>query len=132
MGAAYVAASMPSFAHGLEQPSGADPTVGGIGGGGGVGGVSVGGGGGGSRLGGSSRLGGVDGQVQDQERNRPGAYLSEVKPLEEVIAFIVDDNEGGEVFDLNAPNRLHAEFGVFHNVDFLDAILGQVGGCPSD
>src|ERR1700691_5194048 len=36
---------------------------------------------------------------------------------EEVVALVVDDDESGEVLDLDLPHRLHAEFGVFEHVN---------------
>src|SRR6476469_2090595 len=36
--------------------------------------------------------------------------------LEEVVALVVDDHEGREVDDLDAPNGLHAQFGVFEDL----------------
>src|SRR5690348_7312007 len=55
----------------------------------------------------------------------PGAACAsaEVQLLEEVIALVVDDDEGGEVLDLDLPDRLHAELGIFLHLDLLDAVL---------
>jgi hypothetical protein len=44
---------------------------------------------------------------------------------EEVVALVVDDDEGREVLDLDLPDRLHAELGVLEHLDLLDAVLGQ-------
>src|SRR5438876_4224045 len=41
---------------------------------------------------------------------------------EEVIALVVDDNEGRKIDDLDAPDRLHAELGIFDQLDLLDAV----------
>src|SRR4051794_14824922 len=41
---------------------------------------------------------------------------------EEVVALVVDDDEGGEVDDLDAPDRLHPELGIFDHLDTLDAV----------
>src|SRR6185369_12532023 len=57
-------------------------------------------------------------------RRRDG--LAEVQLLEEVIALVVDDDEGREVLDLDLPDRLHAELGIFHHLDLLDAVLGEI------
>ena len=65
---------------------------------------------------------------QDQER---GAS-SEVQLLEEVVALVVDDDEGREILDLDAPDRLHAEFGIFEHLDLADAVLGQPRGRAAD
>ena len=43
--------------------------------------------------------------------------------LEEVVALIVYEDECGEVFYGNLPDGFHAEFGIFHAVDALDAAL---------
>src|SRR5579871_3161165 len=58
--------------------------------------------------------------------------LAQVQLLEEVVALVVDDREGGEILDLDAPDRLHAELGVFQHLDLLDAVLGEVGGGAAD
>src|ERR1700704_1621166 len=50
----------------------------------------------------------------------------QIQFLEEVIALVVDDDEGREILDLDAPDRFHAEFGIFHHLDLLDAVLGEV------
>lgn len=40
------------------------------------------------------------------------------EPLgEEVIALVVDDDEGGEVFDVDLPDGFHAEFWVLEDVN---------------
>ena len=51
---------------------------------------------------------------------------------EEVVALVVDDDEGGEVLDLDLPDRLHAELGVLEHLDLADAVLGQAGGGAAD
>src|SRR5262245_46670212 len=55
-----------------------------------------------------------------------GERLAEVQLLEEVVALVVDDDEGGEILHLDAPDRLHAELGIFLDLDLLDAVLGEV------
>src|SRR5258708_39965657 len=57
------------------------------------------------------------------ERPQPS---SQIQLLEEVVALVVDDDEGGEILDLHAPDRFHAAFGIFHHLDLLDAVLGEV------
>src|SRR3979409_662591 len=57
---------------------------------------------------------------------------SQIQFLEEIVALVVDHDEGGEILHLDAPDRLHAELGIFHRLDLLDAVLGQVGGGPAD
>ena len=48
--------------------------------------------------------------------------------LEEVVAFVIDEDEGGEVFDFDFPDGFHAEFGEVE--DFLgdDVLFGEEGG----
>src|SRR5581483_8815545 len=58
--------------------------------------------------------------------------LAEVEVLEEVVALVVDDDEGGEILDLDLPDRFHAEFGIFADFHFLDALLGELGGRAAD
>ena len=43
--------------------------------------------------------------------------------LEEVVALVIDEDEGGEVLDLNLPDGFHAELGILHALDALDATL---------
>src|SRR5512140_68434 len=56
----------------------------------------------------------------------PARALTEVQFLEEVVALVVDHDEGREILDLDAPDRFHAELGIFHHLDLLDAVLGKV------
>src|SRR5579875_3278346 len=51
---------------------------------------------------------------------------------EEVVALVVDDDEGGEVYHFDAPDRLHAELGIFDDFDLLDAVLGEPRRRPAD
>src|SRR5580765_983804 len=51
---------------------------------------------------------------------------------EEVVALVVDDDEGREVLDLDLPDRLHAELGVLQHLDALDAVLRQPGCRAAD
>jgi hypothetical protein len=37
--------------------------------------------------------------------------------FKEVVALVVNEDEGGEVLDLNFPNGFHSEFGIFHALD---------------
>src|ERR1700722_15686893 len=52
--------------------------------------------------------------------------------LEEIIALVIDDDEGRKILDFDAPDRLHAEFGIFHHLDLLDAVFGEIGRRPAD
>src|SRR5712664_424658 len=56
----------------------------------------------------------------------------QIQFLEEVVALVVDDDEGREIHDFDAPDRLHAKLGIFHGLDLLDAVLGEVGGDAAD
>src|SRR5690606_41753947 len=52
---------------------------------------------------------------------------------EEVVALVVDHDEGGEVLDLDLPDRFHAELGVLEHLDVLDAVQRQArGGAAED
>ena len=51
---------------------------------------------------------------------------------EEVVALVVDEDERGEVLDLDFPDSLHAKFGIFEKLDFLDAVLGEDGCGATD
>ena len=47
--------------------------------------------------------------------------------LEEVVALIIDKDEGGEVFNSNLPDSLHTQFGIFNTLNALDAALRENG-----
>ena len=52
--------------------------------------------------------------------------------LEEVVALVVDEDEGREVLYLNLVDGLHAQLGIFEELDALDAVLGQDGCGTAD
>ena len=43
--------------------------------------------------------------------------------LEEVVALIIDKDEGGEVFYCDFPDSLHAQLRILYTLDALDATL---------
>ena len=43
--------------------------------------------------------------------------------LEEVVALVVYEDEGGEVFHGDFPDGFHAQLGVFHALDRFDGAL---------
>ena len=47
------------------------------------------------------------------KRRHVRALLAQIQFLEKIIALVVDDDEGGEVLDLDLPDRFHAELGIF-------------------
>ena len=51
---------------------------------------------------------------------------------EEIIALVIYQNKGGEVFHFNFPDSFHAQFRVFQQFHFLDVVLGQDGGGAAD
>src|SRR5712671_6905564 len=44
---------------------------------------------------------------------------------EEVVALVVDDDEGGKIDDVDLPHGLHAELGEGEHLDLRDAVLGE-------
>ena len=48
-----------------------------------------------------------------------------IQLLEEVVPFVIDEDEGGEVFHLDLPDGFHAEFREVENLDGLDMVLGE-------
>ena len=52
--------------------------------------------------------------------------------LEEVVALVVDEDEGGEVLYLNLVDGLHTQLGIFEELDALDAVHGQDGCGTAD
>src|SRR5262249_61455292 len=63
-----------------------------------------------------------------------GAFTAspQVQVLEEVVAFVVDDDEGREIDHFDAPDRFHAEFGIFDAFDLLDAMFRKIGRGAAD
>ena len=55
-----------------------------------------------------------------------------LRASEEIIAFVVDDDEGWEVFDFDLPHGFHAELRVFKKFDLLDAVCGQFSSRTTD
>src|SRR5690349_12264578 len=55
-----------------------------------------------------------------------------VDPGEEVVPLVVNDDEGGEVDDLDLPDRLHPELRVLEHLDLTDAVLGEARGRAAD
>lgn len=52
--------------------------------------------------------------------------------LEEIIALVVDEDEGGEVLDFDLPDSLHTEFGILEELNILDRILSEDGCGATD
>ena len=52
--------------------------------------------------------------------------------LEEVVALVIDEDEGREVLDSDLPDRLHSEFGIFNTLDATDAALREDSGDAAD
>lgn len=48
-----------------------------------------------------------------------------IKLFEEVVAFVIDEDEGREILHADFPNGLHTEFRVFKDFEFLDVIGGE-------
>ena len=51
---------------------------------------------------------------------------------EEIVALVIYQNEGGEIFHFNFPDGFHAQFRVFQQFHFFDVVLGQNGGRAAD
>ena len=45
--------------------------------------------------------------------------------LEEVVALVINEDEGREVFYFNLPYGLHAEFGILNALNALDVVLSE-------
>src|SRR5438034_9479118 len=58
--------------------------------------------------------------------------LPQIQLLEKIVVLVVDDDEGREIHDLDAPDRFHAEFGIFDDFNFLDAVFGEVCRSTAD
>src|SRR4051794_33233427 len=65
--------------------------------------------------------------------NRPPDRPSRLgKRREEVVALVVDDDKGGEIDDLDAPDRFHPDFLVSEQLALPDAIRRQPRRRPAD
>src|SRR5512143_3221465 len=51
--------------------------------------------------------------------------------LEEVVALVVDQDEGREIHDLDRPDRLHPQLRVLEDLDLLDVFFGQERDRPA-
>ena len=43
--------------------------------------------------------------------------------LEEVVTLVIHEDEGGEVFDVDLPDSLHAKFRILNALDALNRAL---------
>src|SRR5712672_1722163 len=64
--------------------------------------------------------------------DKSDACSSQIQFLEEIVALVVDHDEGREILHLDLPDRLHAKLGILHRLDLLDAMLGEVRGGAAD
>ena len=55
-------------------------------------------------------------------------FLTQVKFLEEIIALVIDHDEGREVLDLNAPDSLHSQLWIFDDFNLANTVLSQPSG----
>src|SRR6266513_1762765 len=51
---------------------------------------------------------------------------------EEVVAFVVDDDERREVAHLDLPDRFHPELGILEDLHLRDAVLREPRGRTAD
>ena len=52
--------------------------------------------------------------------------------IEEVVSLVIDEEEGGEVDDIDLPDGFHSELGVLQALHLPDVFFGQNGGGSSD
>lgn len=52
--------------------------------------------------------------------------------FEEIVAFVVDENECGKIFHFDFPDGFHAELGIFEAFDTLDIVLSEDSSRTSD
>ena len=64
----------------------------------------------------------------DRNTHRKGAQSLR----DEVVSFVVDHDECGEVAHLDAPHGFHAQFGEINDLDLGDAVLCESGSRPAD
>jgi len=51
-------------------------------------------------------------------------YLFRAPFFEEIVPFIVDDDKGGEIDDVDFPNRFHSQLRELLDLDFFDVGFG--------
>src|SRR4051794_25538247 len=61
-----------------------------------------------------------------------GACSSQIQFLEEVVALVVDHNEGRKILHLDLPAPLHADSRIPPRLALLDAMLAEVRGGAAD
>src|SRR2546421_736067 len=52
--------------------------------------------------------------------------------VKEIVSFVVDDNKGRKIDDLDAPDRFHSEFRVFDDFALGKALRGRGCGGAAD
>ena len=52
--------------------------------------------------------------------------------LEEVVALVIHEDEGGEVLNGNLPDSFHAKFGILYTLDALDGALRENSSNTAD
>ena len=50
--------------------------------------------------------------------------------LEEIVALVVDQNEGGEVYHFDFPNGFHAQLFIFNELHFLILSCARMAAGP--
>ena len=51
--------------------------------------------------------------------------------LEKIVTLVIDEDEGGEVFDVDFPDGFHPEFGKVDDFLALDVLFREEGGGAS-
>src|SRR5579875_1225312 len=65
-------------------------------------------------------------------RAAPCFASPQVQFLEEIIALVIDDDEGREILDFDPPDRFHPELGIFQHLNLPDAVLCEPRRRPAD
>ena len=60
------------------------------------------------------------------------AALARLQLFEEVVAFVVYEDEGGEILYFDFPDGLHTKFGILYALDALDIVLSKNCGRTTD
>lgn len=62
-----------------------------------------------------------------------GAGFAFLRDLgEEIVALVINEDECGEILNLNLPDSLHAQLGILEKFNLLDAVLGKDSGGAAD
>src|SRR6516165_11261426 len=64
-------------------------------------------------------------QQRANEPSVPARPAPSRERCKEVVSLVVDNDKSRKINHLDAPDRFHSEFGIFDDLDLLDAVLRE-------